>query len=1075
MMLRRSGIEIVGEVPWGTHFCQFYETSRDLVETIVPYFREGLLAGEFCMWITSEPLKAEEARAALKAAVPDLDRRIENGQIEILDYDRWYVRGGIFSAGEVLRGWVDKLASARAGGFEGLRLAGDASWLEKTQWKDFAAYEEAANEIIGRYPMLALGTYSLEKCGAPEIMDVVSNHRFALIQRQGRWEIVESSEQRTIRRELEAAEEAVLRTKQEWERTFDSVPDLIAILDDRHRIVRANKAMAARLSTTPEQCVGRICFDCVHGTTSPPDFCPHALTMRDGKEHAAEIHEDRLGGDFLVSTTPIIDDQGRMTGSVHVARDISEFKAAERELAYLASFPKQNPNPVVEIDGEGNVRYANPGAIRLFPDLKEKAGHHPWLAGWEEIGRALDAEPSGAQVREIAVADVSYQQSFSAVGPGPLIRIYGLDITRRKRMEEALRESERRLNRAEEIAHLGSWELDLGAGRLSWSDEVYRIFGLRPREFAATYEAFLEAVHPDDRAAVDAAYSGSLREGRDSYEIEHRVIRKSDGAVRNVHEKCEHIRDESGRIIRSIGMVHDVTERRLAEEALRRLAEEERLRLAAAVEQAAESIITADLGGTIRYVNSAFERINRRSRDEVLGASYFALLGDVPLENEIRGVFARGETWNGSLTRASVDARDHELNVTMTPVRDASGKILNFLIVERDVTQEVRLQRHVRQAQKVEALGTLAGGIAHDFNNILSTIVINTELALLGLDERHPAREALPVVLHAVQRGKELVKQIITFSRHREQDRRPMKVRPIVKETLKFLRASVPASVEIREDIGSEPDLVLADPSHIHQILMNLCNNSAQAMREKGGLLEVRVRGVDVDAAMVAAHPDLRPGPHLRLTVSDSGCGMTRDVMERIFDPFFTTKKPGEGTGLGLSVVHGIVRGYGGAITVYSRPGRGSTFNVYLPRVAGKPDEETAPPEAPAGGKERILLVEDEEIQLRSLEALLRKLGYRVTAASNGLEALSLFRADPSAFDLALTDQTMPQMTGAKLAEALFETRPGFPVVLCTGFSEVINGDEARSLGIREFVMKPFSVGEVAQAIRRALKGEEKG
>jgi CheY-like chemotaxis protein len=300
-----------------------------------------------------------------------------------------------------------------------------------------------------------------------------------------------------------------------------------------------------------------------------------------------------------------------------------------------------------------------------------------------------------------------------------------------------------------------------------------------------------------------------------------------------------------------------------------------------------------------------------------------------------------------------------------------------------------------------------------------------------------------------------------------------MKISPVLKETLKLLRSSLPPTIEIQEDIMMHADTVLADPSQIHQILVNLCNNAAYAMREEGGKLSVRMTATDVDAAMSALYPDLKPGPYVRLTVGDSGAGMSPEVMDRMFDPFFTTKRPGEGSGLGLSVVQGIVKSYGGTITAYSKVGQGSTFSVFLPRIEGEPQPKRVPPEKITGGKERILVVEDEEAQLESYRNALQKLGYEVVARTSSAAALADFRSDPDAFDLVITDQAMPQMTGAKLAEEMLKIRPSLPIVLCTGFSEVVNGEAAGRIGIREFLMKPFSIGEVAGAVRRAL-GEEK-
>jgi PAS domain S-box-containing protein len=517
----------------------------------------------------------------------------------------------------------------------------------------------------------------------------------------------------------------------------------------------------------------------------------------------------------------------------------------------------------------------------------------------------------------------------------------------------------------------------------------------------------------------------------------------------------------------------DITARKKAEETLRLVAEEEKLRLAAAVEQASESVVMAGLDGLIMYVNAAFEGINGRRKEQSLGKSYFEFLTNEPQETAIRDAFRRGGQWTGRLTRRVGEGDRRELDVAISPVRDQTGRILSFLVVERDITREVKLQQHLRQAQKAEALGTLAGGIAHDFNNVLSTIAVNSELALMELEGNARSQSPLPLVLQAVQRGKELVQQIITFSRRREHERKPMKISPVLKETLKLLRSSLPPTIEIQEDIMMHADTVLADPSQIHQILVNLCNNAAYAMREEGGKLSVRMTATDVDAAMSALYPDLKPGPYVRLTVGDSGAGMSPEVMDRMFDPFFTTKKTGEGSGLGLSVVQGIVKSYGGTITAYSKVGQGSTFSVFLPRIEGEPQPKRVPPEKITGGKERILVVEDEEAQLESYRNALQKLGYEVVARTSSAAALADFRSDPDAFDLVITDQAMPQMTGARLAEEMLKIRPSLPIVLCTGFSEVVNGEAAGRIGIREFLMKPFSIGEVAGAVRRAL-GEEK-
>ncbi|WP_410509125.1 PAS domain S-box protein [Methanosarcina hadiensis] len=323
--MRKSGIDIIGDIPWGTHFCQFYQTEEDLIEIVVPYFKAGLENSEFCMWITSQPLSVDEAKEALRKSVPDIDDHINKGQIEIIPHEEWYLKEGVFDSERVLNGWVEKLNNALENGYDGLRLSGNTFWLEKRDWDSFVDYEKEIDRILGNYRMIALCTYCLDRCSSTGIIDVVVNHQFALIKKEGEWERIESSRSKK-------AEEAAVQAARNWEYTFDAVPDLIAILDDRYRIVRANRAMASKLNVTPEECIGLTCYEAVHGSGEPPSFCPHRQLLKDGLEHTTEVCEDCLGGYFLVSVSPLHDSEGKLIGSVHVARDINERKQTEKAL-----------------------------------------------------------------------------------------------------------------------------------------------------------------------------------------------------------------------------------------------------------------------------------------------------------------------------------------------------------------------------------------------------------------------------------------------------------------------------------------------------------------------------------------------------------------------------------------------------------------------------------------------------------------------------------------------------------------------------------------------------------------------
>ena len=380
----------------------------------------------------------------------------------------------------------------------------------------------------------------------------------------------------------------------------------------------------------------------------------------------------------------------------------------------------------------------------------------------------------------------------------------------------------------------------------------------------------------------------------------------------------------------------------------------------------------------------------------------------------------------------------------------------------------MKLEAQLRQAQKMEAIGTLAGGIAHDFNNILGAMIGFTEMALY--DSPQPsAKRRLESALEACDRAKKLVAQILTFSRQSEQERRPLDVNIITKEAIKFLRSSIPSTISIDVNITSTPNTVFADPTQVHQILMNLCTNAAHAMRETGGHMTIGLERVDVDSTSLFHDPRLKPGQYVRMSVSDTGHGIDPSLIERIYDPFFTTKEVGQGTGLGLSVVYGIVKSYEGAINVYSEPGKGTTFKVYLPRIEESETREIETPRPVQGGTERILLVDDNETLIDVGRQMLESLGYDVTTRTNSLEALELFRAEPERFDLIITDMTMPNLRGDDLARELLKIRPDIPITICTGFSQMISEERAKDLGIRQFVMKPFSKRELANTVRKAL------
>jgi len=395
-------------------------------------------------------------------------------------------------------------------------------------------------------------------------------------------------------------------------------------------------------------------------------------------------------------------------------------------------------------------------------------------------------------------------------------------------------------------------------------------------------------------------------------------------------------------------------------------------------------------------------------------------------------------------------------------------------ILEKKVEERTQAlaesERQMQQVLKLQSIGTLAGGIAHDFNNILFPIIGYTELALDDIPAESPARKSLEEVLKAASRAKELIQQILIFSRRNGRERKPIRVPIIIREALKLLRASIPKTIDIITDLEEDCSLIMGNPTQIHQVVMNLCTNAYQAMQETGGEIHVRLSEVNIGYEEMVQRIGIKMGPHLHLAVQDNGIGMDASVLERIFEPYYTTKEPGKGTGLGLSVIHGIVKNHGGFITVESLHGQGSSFHVYLPTIdETEQDIEVENCAAETGSGERILLVEDEEPIVAMEKQMLEKLGYQVTACASSSEAWTVFSARPEQFDLMITDMTMPHMAGDRLSEKILDMRPNLPVILCTGYSDMINEDKALALGIRKFVMKPVDKNDLARAVRSAL------
>jgi PAS domain S-box-containing protein len=527
----------------------------------------------------------------------------------------------------------------------------------------------------------------------------------------------------------------------------------------------------------------------------------------------------------------------------------------------------------------------------------------------------------------------------------------------------------------------------------------------------------------------------------------------------------------------------DITSRKQMEEALQE--SEERFRLM--MHQSPSVIELYDMNGLQIEVNQAYETLwgfpasQSVNKFNVLKSKE---VEDSGLKTYVKRAYAgesvtvpvykfdsRGET------EAQGAGRERWLKTLIYPVKDSKGNVKNIVVNHEDVSQVMyaeeekqKLELRLKQAQKMEAIGTLAGGIAHDFNNILTAIFGYAEMIKDDAPPGSQLADDIGKILTSAQRAKELVSQILAFSRQSESERVPLKIQSLVKEALKMLRSSIPTMISIVEKIDAESGTVLADPVQIHQIVVNLCTNAYHAMEETGGTLFVSVENVDISDDRQSQILHLQPGKYVKLTVTDDGKGIGPDVIDKIFDPYFTTKEVGKGTGMGLAIVHGIITDYGGEVVVESRLGSGTTFQVYLPVTEKDALAEGKKMETvPSGKKERILFVDDEEILAQMARTMLERLHYQVTVRGSSLEALATFENTPDAFDLVITDQTMPGMTGIDMSRRMLQIRPDIPIILCTGYSNLVNEEVARKQGIREFALKPLTKANVAELIRKVL------
>ena len=747
------------------------------------------------------------------------------------------------------------------------------------------------------------------------------------------------------------------------------------------------------------------------------------------------------------------------------------------ELSYRRLFEASQDGILILAVGTGRITDVNPFLVKLLgfsraemlgktvgelSPFKDLVSNQAMLERLQLEGY-VRYEDLPLKTKDRRHIDVEFVSNIYQAGDLKVIQCNIRDMTRSKQAEMTAKLLAAIVESSDD-AIIGK---DLNGNITSWNKGAEKIFGYTASEMLGTS---IRRLIPSGRQQEETQILAQIKQGESVLHFETQRQTK-EGRLIDISVTASPINDAGGRTIGVSKVARDITERKQAEHSLRE--SEEKFR------QIAETIkevfwITDPTMQQMSYISPAYEKIWGRTCESLYAAPSTWLEAVHPEDRE--RVIGRSAT---SLAKGEYhevyritrpDGSLRWIRDRAVPLRNAAGEIHRWIGTAEDVTETRKLEDAFRQSQKMESIGQLAGGIAHDFNNILAAIGGNVELAKMDAAGQPELLESLGNIAEASQRAGDLVRQILTFSRQNRPEREPVKLNQVVLEALKLLRSSVPATIRIQTELTDTP-AVLANRTAIHQLIMNLGTNGWHAMRDQSGVLKVEMAVLEVDEDFVKTHPDLRPGRYVQLSVSDTGCGMDRATQEHIFEPFFTTKGVGQGTGLGLAVVHGIMKSHDGGISVYSQPGRGTKFHLYFPVIETEVAEgqgEVVP--IPRGHGEHILFVDDEAALVGAGKRMLERLGYRVTTKTSPGEALAAVREQPEAFDLIITDLTMPGMDGARLGDQLLRLRPNLPIIITTGYSGVMTAEKVRALGFRELLSKPSTARTLGETVHRVLQ-----
>jgi len=1025
--------EALADLRPGAHLCFLYENDVEHQTVLTPFIRLGLERGEKILYITHDQTP-EMILSYLAADGLDPVPLAENGRFSIVKAEEALLKSNKFDPETAIEWFKDQMQKALDAGYSTLRIIMEASWVSQiSESEAFRRFGDLLDTWVLNNKVLCLCQFDRRKIASVFLLHALTAHAVVIIGSQvfDNFYHIPPTERLGF-----VSEDTILDN---W-------------IQNLFKRKKAEEALESRIRF--QQIITRISANFVEAgkTDVKINQALEAIGKFSGVDRAYlfQVRPDRR----LIDNThewcaPGIEPQIAGLQGISAKEELPWFW--EKMLA-METFH--------------------------FPDVDDLSMEALLEQNYfKTLGiRSLVIVPvvSGGNIKGFLGFDSVQEPKFWSEDTVSLLKISGQgigNILDRKEAEEKLHERETRYQRLTENLNIGVYRTStLSKGQfLEANYAMARMFGYETRkEFLAVKPSDIFQ-DPEDltRLIAKLTAQGQVRN-------EELKLIKRDKTPFVASTSIVAIKNSLGKIEYFDGVAEDITERKRIAEAIYR--SEKKFRdLFNAI---SDLVYTQDLEGRLLSFNPSFAHILGYEPGELIGqmASDFMKpeLKTLFQEEYLKQILEKG-SHQGVTVFCSKSGRKVYMEYRSVLVRPEDGD--PFISgIGRDVTEKILserkikgLQEQILQSKKMEAIGTLAGGIAHDFNNILGIILGNAELALESVQEWSPVKHHLEEVQTASLRARDVVKQLLSFSRKIEQKRKPLKLSPLIKESLKLLRASIPSNIAMTAQIEENVDPVLADPAQMHQVLINLCTNASHSMEDTGGTLTLGLGNHVVDAQMPTGSVSLTPGRYVKLRVSDTGSGIEAKYLDRIFDPYFTTKEVGKGTGLGLSVVHGIVKNHEGSIAVESTLGEGTAFSIYLPAYIGEVESVVEKKETLPTGSERILFVDDEELIVGIGCQLLERLGYRVEGRTNPMEALSLFLQDPHHFDVVITDMTMPYMNGDRLAQEILSVRPDMPVILCTGYSQKIDAFSASQIGIKYYIEKPLNRLELAKALRNVL------